>query len=262
MNDGLLNLGTDDLARESYIRNVELGKVYALIKSKILSSYSDSILDINIDSCRSQYEDIQEKWFLPRYFAKRKYFKNLRQYGSITEENLEDVFADVKDCQTKRKDLDKMSSAMSEVFGILALRDEEQWDKIGEHLEAIPELTRLILEYTQEHELKYKEGLDAFVNSSDGQWNVYKKDFTLVATSTIDEYNHIVELKGKLLELTEAELSLEEIKNELDNWINHYASIKDWYHWIVKKRELTVSNLKTVSDKIENDDLTPVQAIN
>ncbi len=262
MNNGLLNLGTDDLTRETYIKDVELGKDYTVTKKRILSLYSDSILEINVDSLKSQFEEIQDKWFLPRFFAKRKYFKSLRQYGSITEDNLDSVLADVKDFQSKRKDLDKLSSALSDVFGVLALRDEEQWDKIREHLESIPELASLLSDYSQAHDIKYKDGMEAFIESVDGQWNLFKKDFTAKATPVVEEYKQTISLKEMLWELTEEKLSLEEIKKELDNWINHYSSIKDWYYWIAKKRELIGANLKIVSDKIEDEGLEPQQAIN
>lgn len=262
MNKGLLDLGADELTRSLYIKDVELGKNYSTLRKDILSLYSDSILDMNVDSYKNEYEIILDKWFLPRYFAKRKYFKGLHQYGHITEDNLQEVLSDVKSCQSKRKELDKMSSELKEIFGILALRDEEQWDKILYHIEHISEISSLIADYSEKHELKYKDCIVSFVDSIDGQWNIYKRDFENKATSAIDMYNHIVSSRNNFLELTDEDLSLEEIKEEIDKWIDNYKGIKEWYFWIDKKRNLKESNLSVVADKIENDGYDPLQAIN
>lgn len=262
MNKELLNLGVDDLTRASFVKGVELGKEYLKLKKDILSNYSDIILDINADSYKNQYEEILEKWFLPRFFAKRKFFKGLRQFGCITEDNLLDVLTDVKTCQTQRKDLDKMSSALNEVFGILAVREDEQWDKISEHLENIVEITSLLSNYSEVHDLKYKDCSQAFIDGIDGQWNIYKKDFTAKGKQAIDAYDNLLTSKKGFLDLTNEDLSLKEIKEEINGWIDNYKTIKDWYYWIVKKKELNDFNLSLVSHKIEDEGCTPLQAVN
>ena len=262
MNKDYMDLGIDDLTRATFIKDVELGKEYKSKKENIISAYSDNILDINVDGYKNQYEEILDKWFIPRYFSKRKFFKGLRQYGAITEENLYSVLSDVKDCQTKRKDLDKMSPLLSNVFGLLALRDDEQWDKILEHLEIIPEFSGLLSEYSNAHEIKYKDCIDLFMNSIDEHWSVYKKDTKSKAYSAIEVFDHILSSKTKFLDLTEEELSLENIKEEIDQWIDNYNRIKDWYYWIAKKKDLKNANLQVVAEKIEEDGLNAIVAVN
>lgn len=261
MNKAYLDLGIDDLARATFIKDVELGKQYKSKKEEILSAYTDNILEINADGYRNQYDEILDKWFIPRFFAKRKFFKGLRQYGAITEDNLYTVLSDVKDCQTKRKDLDKMAPMLSNIFGLLALRDDEQWEKILEHLEIIPEFSELLSEYANAHERKYKECADLFMNSIDGQWSVYKKDTKEKVNSIIDVFDHIMTSKAKFLELTEKDLSLDTIKEELEQWLANYDRIKEWYYWIAKKKELKNLNLQVVADKIE-DGLNVITVVN
>ena len=115
-----------------------------------------------------------------------------------------------------------MSPLLSNVFGLLALRDDEQWDKILEHLEIIPEFSGLLSEYSNAHEIKYKDCIDLFMNSIDEHWSVYKKDTKSKAYSAIEVFDHILSSKTKFLDLTEEELSLENIKEEIDQWIDNY----------------------------------------
>lgn len=261
MNKAYLDLGIDELTRTTFIKDVELGKEYKSKKDEIVSAYADNILEINVDGYINQYEEILDKWFIPRFFSKRKFFKGLRQYGAITEDNIYSVLSDVKDCQTKRKDLDKMASLLSDVFGLLALRDDEQWDKILEHLEIIPELSRLLSEYSNAHEIKYKECADSFMNCVDGQWSVYKRDTKEIVKSIIEVFDHILATRTKFLDLTEDDLSLETIKEEIDQWIDNYDRIKDWYYWIAKKKELRNLNLQVIVDKIE-EGMSTISAVN
>lgn len=262
MNNGFLELGIDDINRDSFIKNVALGKEYTIVKEKITSTYTDSILTINVDNYRLQFEDIQNKWFLPRFFAKRKYFKDIRQYGPITEDNLYDLLSDVKECQTKRKELDKMSSALSEVFGKFATKGDEQWDKIAVNLDYIPILTKLLSDYSLTHDISFKDCTSNFIDCIDNQWVLYKKEFTTKAFATIETFKQLEKTKAEFLEMTEVEMSLEDIKADIETWIDHYGIIKDWYYWIAKKKELKESNLQIVSEKIEKEGLEPVQAIN
>lgn len=262
MNDAYLDLGIDELTRATFIKNVELGKKYKSKKEEIISTFADAILEINVDGYRNQYQEILDKWFIPRFFAKRKFFKGLRQYGAITEDNLYTVLSDVKDCQTKRKDLDQISPLLSNVFGLLALRDNEQWDKISEHLDIIPELSGLLSEYSNAHGIKYKQCSELFMHSIDGQWSVYKKDIKAKSDAINEVNDHIMSSKAKFLDLTDEDLSLETIKEEICKWLDNFDRIKDWYYWIAKKKELNRINLQVVADEIEENGLNAIAAVN
>ena len=57
----------------------------------------NGIINMDIDSERQRWNEIQAKWFLPRFFAKRSYQKELRQYGSIDVDNVEELYKLVED---------------------------------------------------------------------------------------------------------------------------------------------------------------------
>ena len=57
-----------------------------------LASCSSDMMQTNVRACRREWEDIQAKWFLPRYFAKKKFLKAFQIYGRIDTSNINEVF--------------------------------------------------------------------------------------------------------------------------------------------------------------------------
>ena len=57
-----------------------------------LSSYSDDILQTDIRRAKREWEGILAKWFLPRYFAKKKFLKAFQIYGHVDASNINELF--------------------------------------------------------------------------------------------------------------------------------------------------------------------------
>ena len=69
---------------------------------QMLPSYRDDILRTDVRRVRREWEDIQAKWFLPRYFAKKKFLKEFQIYGHVDASNVEEVFALMSDYQRRQ----------------------------------------------------------------------------------------------------------------------------------------------------------------
>lgn len=69
---------------------------------QMLPSYRDDILRTDVRRLRREWEDIQTKWFLPRYFAKKKFLKEFQIYGHVDASNVEEVFALMSDYQRRQ----------------------------------------------------------------------------------------------------------------------------------------------------------------
>lgn len=67
-----------------------------------LVAYSNDMMQTNVRACKREWEDIQSKWFLPRYFAKKKFLKAFQIYGHIDASNIEEVFALISDYQNRQ----------------------------------------------------------------------------------------------------------------------------------------------------------------
>ena len=85
---------------------------------QMLPSYRDDILRTDVRRVRREWEDIQAKWFLPRYFAKKKFLKGFQIFGHVDASNVEEVFALMSDYQRRQdayqKDIESHSSAAAQ----------------------------------------------------------------------------------------------------------------------------------------------------
>ena len=61
--------------------------------TQTLAEYSNDMLQIDLKARKREWQDIQVKWFLPRYFSKKKFLKGFKGYGQVNASNIEEVFA-------------------------------------------------------------------------------------------------------------------------------------------------------------------------
>lgn len=71
--------------------------------TQVLSSYRNDMLQTDVRRARREWEDIQAKWFLPRYFAKKKFLKAFQMYGHVDASNVEEVFALISDYHRRQE---------------------------------------------------------------------------------------------------------------------------------------------------------------
>ena len=70
--------------------------------TQALQACSNDIMQTNVRVCKREWEDIKAKWFLPRYFAKKKFLKAFQIYGRVDDSNIDEVFALIGDYQNRQ----------------------------------------------------------------------------------------------------------------------------------------------------------------
>ena len=70
--------------------------------TQALSACSNDMMQTNVRTCKREWEDIQAKWFLPRYFAKKKFLKAFQIYGRVDASNIDEVFTLIGDYQNRQ----------------------------------------------------------------------------------------------------------------------------------------------------------------
>ena len=58
-------------------------------RKTIMAECKQEVLNADAAELNSQWREIKNKWFAGRFFAKKKFFKTLKQYGNINEGNVE-----------------------------------------------------------------------------------------------------------------------------------------------------------------------------
>ena len=194
----------------------------------IKASYRPEILNMDVNAYRREWESIKAQWFLPRYFAKKKFIQSLQQYGIIFESNIEPTFQLVSNYQSLNW----------------------QWGKQTEELAA----------FAHANGFNHQERLDAYNRYLNGQRNK-RQEFIYDATPVISVYQEVTALTDKLKALTTPDCAKELIIERMDSWMMHYDKMNDWYHWVDKKRMLKFLEVGPVIAMIENGSI-PAEAMN
>ena len=179
----------------------------------------DGIMNIDVDSERRRWNEIQQKWFLPRFFAKRSYQKELRQYGNIAVDDAEQLFTLVDDVDA------------------------------------------LLASYAKKKGERYSDCRKRFIGSMDGGWKAFRQDFKDGADALLGTFRQLESLVGRLGRLTASQPTVDGTATNVERWMANYASVKDWCHWVDKKRELTTLGLQPVVQMIESEGCRPAAAI-
>ena len=185
----------------------------------ILSLYHENILRMDVNAYTREWEEIKSKWFLPRYFAKRKYLKTLQVYGQIFESGVEKMLKLVEDYQNFKKSLKILS--------------EE------------------IISYAHSNGFSHQDRYETYIQYLGNQATGRRQEFLFDAESLMSVNRKMSDLFERLKGLTIYKNSKDEIVNHLDVWLSNYQKIKDWYHWVDKKRELQQMGVQPVAVLVE-----------
>ena len=66
-----LKTDTDMQWLNMFVAYLAAEKTSEELSEKILSSYHESILRMDVNAYRREWETVKSKWFIPRYFAKK-----------------------------------------------------------------------------------------------------------------------------------------------------------------------------------------------
>ena len=70
------------------------------MQAQLLSEYTDDVLTLHPRQLTAEWQLIEQKWFLPRFFSKRSFVKRMRQYkADFVAEELAALCQQLDDCQ-------------------------------------------------------------------------------------------------------------------------------------------------------------------
>lgn len=78
-------------------------QAHAATRKAITDHYAETIFDRDADEMRQQWEAVQAKWFLPRFFAMRSYVNDLRQYNSTMKAKDVSPLLDILDKERQQR---------------------------------------------------------------------------------------------------------------------------------------------------------------
>ena len=212
-----------------FVEHIVTEKSRDELKEKVLSSYKEDILKMDVAAYKREWEEVKSKWFLPRYFAKKKFLNSLQVYGQVFESGIDEILKLVGDYQ----DMTKRMKAQSE--GMVA--------------------------YAHANGFSHTDRVEAYTRYLGGQQSGRRQEFLQDASTVVAANQELTALMEKLNALTVQKLTKEEVSKHQEAWLDNYRKINDWYHWVDKKREMMQMGAAPVVGMIE-EGVSPAEAMN
>ncbi len=191
---------------------------------QLTASYNEDVVRLDVAANRKEWSDIRSKWFLPRYFAKKKYLKSLQRYGQVLENSLDSLFQKVEDYQNGNRQLKEQAAS-------LAL-------------------------FADEHCILHDERLDAYRRYAGSQPQARRQAFLRHA----DDIEALNQQMDKVLERVNAMMAVRYNRSDImtcaDRWLSGYGQVRDWYHWVELKQRMKQLGLHPAVRRIEQGEKT------
>lgn len=213
---------------ELFVNHISTEKSRDDLKDTILSSYKEDILKMDVGAFRREWDEVKSKWFMPRYFAKKKFLASLQVYGQIFESGIEETLKNVGDYQELNKQL--------------KTQDED------------------LMAFAHANGFSHQDRLDIYNNKIGGQAG-RRQEFIYDASAVVEVNKALLSLTEKLNDLTVKKNVKDEIATNFNSWLDNYRKINDWYHWVDMKHGMMQMNLAPVVAMIE-EGTTPKMAMN
>ncbi len=239
---------------------VNHGKERDKYKTFIMQYFTEDILAVNAKVLLNTWHIAEGKWFIPKYFGKKKVYQQLAMYihnGSIKKLDIRTILTAIIKYQDEQRYVASYADTLSTLFGKYAKPETEQWNKIETIIEDFLSFDTLLLNFTKDipTAVCVKQTLSRnVINGVDSFRKIH--------------YNRIMEFKNAVSQLTDATFNISEMLgidnntfyNNTPNWIddaltqlNCYVGsiekLKDWYQWLAANRKAVQLGIGFVAEE-------------
>ena len=255
LNKSILDICANPELLDEWKQVAACGMKKKTIKSSLSKSFASSIFDLDAFALQMEWNAISNKWFLPRFFAKRSFVSRLKAYNPLLNaDGVAQLLQQLVDYQRENKVVENHANELTEKFGLLGRRDNEKWEDISKVLEVAPQVYYLLQEYSKNTEIPLVDVLSGFDRQIGTDWNMFKQSYGDTFKRMNDLFARLDAANVNLQVLAEAKFPQEQIHIKIpaliDQWISHLGELKDWYQWCYRERNFVVQKLGTVMDYI------------
>ena len=213
---------------EMFVEKLVIQKQHDELHESLVSSYSDDVIRMNVNSCKREWEEVKAKWFIPRYFAKKSFLSSMQRYGQIYESGVDELLTSVENYQQLTKDLKQQ---------------EEQLES-----------------FAYSNGFSHQQRLEAYETNWNHHGSIRRQEFMQDANSVLDYHYELSKITDQLANKTSLRNTTDDILKCIDKWLPNIQHMKDWNLWVDKKRELTQMQLQPVICLLERGE-KPYNAI-
>lgn len=235
-------------------RACRLMSEYLKVRSEMQSRYH-CLPDIKCRDLAQRYRQAEDKWFLPRYFARKALLKELHSLGlSIDYTAIPQLITALGEYETAEgaisandKDLLRRLVAY-EGYGT-----EELWQELSQYLVHTEVLMQSLIKLATVHQVPYSQIRADFSQQTNQAWHIKLASEGGQLKSYIDFAQRLstglAELR-QLIDLADG-LSLTNLKSQLKQWQEHLPDLRNWTQWLLRRQALMNLGAKDVVRHIE-----------
>ena len=252
LNMSLLTVGDDTTLRRRLSDIVEQGQACEQHHTKLVTDYDSTVPDLDVAAKRAEWTAIQQQWFLPRFFKKKSFLKQLCTARRIGEDEVAPLLSDIEQYQRQQADYASQLPTLQDVFPHEARKGHEKWTVMTDQMEHAHQLSVALRAYCSHNGSRYPAFREALFERIGGDWETFRTDVSRLAgelTSTVDSlHEHFSRYKS----LTQGGLrDQEDVLAHAEQWLGSFDKLRDWQHWVEKKHVLTDLGLGSVVSAIE-----------
>ncbi len=196
---------------------------------QIVKSYNEDVLRLDVGSNRREWAEIKSKWFIPRFFSKRKYLKSMQRYGQVLESGIDSLF-------------DMVEGHQQAVADVKTRGDEA-------------------VIFAQSHAIRHEDREQAYRRFAGSHAAVSRQTFLRQTERIMDIDSHLSSLLDGINRNAVTTYSRSDISQSASRWLGSYASVRDWFFWVDIKQKMKRMGLQPVVRLVENG-AKPADAVN
>jgi len=227
-----------DANRLNYCKNIiATGKQRDALAAQLSQQYTPQVLSLNAASLKASWTAATSKWFIPKFFAKRKVVKSLKGYRSdISAADVPVLISQAEEYQRLSSLIASEQGNLNTVFGPLATPGRQQWALMEQSLAQAPVIQSIIAEAGTP---------TAYIPPLDSQASQRLNPMALKQLCSL--------LSGASSYCAiDQRMSLDDVISRIPTWIQHIGKSRDWAQWCIRKREMGAQGLERVTTSIEN----------
>ena len=265
INSQLMSISVNPDIKKDFADVVAAGRKRDLLKQQLLRENTEDVMNIQAKNLLQEWNTIQQKWFIPKFFAKRSFMKNIRVYNQgLKPDEVNGLLENVNTYQENKKKVEEQIDMLKESFGYLVTDQKQDWTKIEQSYNAAPQIVQFLMNYANRHDMSYATVRGTFLQKIGDDLPIFKQQYgeqikDVLTLDLLHEQQKTLMATFARMELPTEQIS-KTIPDTLERWLLNYGRIKDWCQWVSRKRELEAENLQCVCDFIEQDHKDGVEA--
>ncbi|WP_373809503.1 DUF4011 domain-containing protein [Porphyromonas loveana] len=203
--------------------------------------YATSVFVEDARQLRAEWQGIEMKWFLPRFFAAGGFVKRLRRHSpALAKADIPMLLERLCSYQELNETVAREEADLLRLFGTKGVGTEEEWQQAKENLSHSEQLLQLLVSHTSRTGQDYATIRQAMAV----RLGEYRQPMLDSHRPRLQEIcDCIVRLEQTLSVLhqsvtTSLPTGYQAIGSKLSTWIEHLPQIKDWSQWVLCKRAL------------------------